>query len=130
MKLAAIGGLAALLIIVGAAATPALSQAGGDPDAGGDVFDAYCSDCHSVSPRGTNKKGPTLYRVFGRHAGTVPGFSYSAQMHGSGIIWTPEKLAAYLANPKAVVPGGIMKFKGLPKPMDRTNIIAYLQHPD
>ncbi len=109
---------------------PAWSQPAGDVDAGGDVFDSYCSDCHSVSPRGTNKKGPSLYRVIGRKAGTISGFSYSAQMKASGIVWTPDKIAAYLANPKAVVPGGIMKFKGLAKPADRANVIAYLANPD
>ena len=109
---------------------PSRSASAGDPEAGGDAFDSYCSDCHSVSPKGTNKKGPSLYKVIGRHAGTVPGFAYSPQMKASGIVWTPDKLAAYLANPKAVVPSGIMKFKGLPKPADRANVIAYLANPD
>ncbi|HTN13925.1 MAG TPA: c-type cytochrome [Sphingomonadaceae bacterium] len=111
-------------------AIPARSQPAGDADAGGDVFDSYCSDCHSVSPKGTNKKGPSLYRIIGRKAGAIPGFSYSAQMKASGIAWTPDKIAAYLANPKAIVPNGIMKFKGLPKPADRANVIAYLANPD
>lgn len=108
--------------------TPVHAQ--GDPDAGGDVFDSYCSDCHSVSPAGTNKKGPTLYRVVGRRAGTVPGFAYSAMLKASGVTWTPDKIDVYLTNPKAYVPQGIMKFKGLPKPQDRANVIAYLMHPD
>lgn len=122
-------GIAALALIAVLGASPALAQPG-DPDAGGDIFDGSCSDCHSVSPRGLNKKGPTLYRIVGRRAGTSPGFKYSDQMRTSGIVWTPEQLAAYLANPKAVFPAGIMKFKGLAKPQDRANVIAYLQHPD
>ncbi|KPL66784.1 hypothetical protein SZ64_00890 [Erythrobacter sp. SG61-1L] len=109
---------------------PARSQPAGDADAGGDVFDSYCSDCHSVSPKGTNKKGPSLYKVIGRKAGAISAFSYSAPMKSSGIAWTPDKIAAYLANPKAVVPGGTMKFKGLAKPADRANVIAYLANPD
>lgn len=115
--------VAALLI-----ATPALAQ--GDASAGGDAFDSYCSDCHSVSPKGTNKKGPTLYNVVGRRAGSVPGFVYSGMLKASNMQWTPEKLDIYLANPKGLVPQGIMKFKGLPKPQDRANVIAYLMHPD
>lgn len=130
MKRAIAGGLAAYLLVVGLAAAPAMSQTGGDPDAGADVFDANCGDCHSLSPRGLNKKGPTLFHVIGRHAGTSPGFAFSAPMRASGIVWTPERINAYLANPRAVVPAGIMKFRGLPRPQDRANVIAYLQHPD
>lgn len=121
-------GLAAVLGV--AVAIPAWSAPAGDADAGGDVFDSFCSDCHSVSPRGTNKKGPSLFHVVGRHAATVPGFAYSAQMKASGIVWTPDRISAYLANPKAVVPNGVMKFKGLPNPADRANVIAYLQNPN
>jgi cytochrome c len=100
-----------------------------DPDAGGDVFDTYCSDCHSVSPKGTNRKGPTLFRVMGRRAGTVPGFDYSPRMRASGIVWNPASLNAYLANPGGAVPGGKMK-KGLPKPEDRANVISFLARPE
>ncbi len=130
MKRAIAGGLAAYLLVIGLAATPAMSQAGGDPDSGADAFDANCGDCHSLSARGLNKKGPTLFHVIGRRAGNSPGFAFSAPMRASGIVWTPERINAYLANPRAVVPGGIMKFRGLPRPQDRANVIAYLQHPD
>jgi cytochrome c len=130
MKKSAWGGAFALAVIVGIATTPAISQVAGDREAGADVFDIYCSDCHSVSPRGTNKKGPSLFHVLGRRAGTVPGFAYSPQLHASGLVWTPDRIAAYLANPKAVAPAGIMKFKGLPRPQDRANVIAFLANPD
>jgi len=104
-------------------------RAAGDHEAGADVFDAYCSDCHSVSPKGTNRKGPTLYGVMGRRAGIVPGFAYSAGMAKSGLTWNPQTLNNYLANPRGMFADGKMK-KGLPKPEDRANVIAYLQRPD
>lgn len=113
-----------LAIAIGMAA--AVQAAAADPDDGADLFDTHCSDCHSVSPKGVNRKGPTLFKVVGRHAGSVPGFLYSTDMKKAGFTWVPARLDAYLANPKAVVPGGIMKFKGLPKPTDRADIIAYL----
>lgn len=97
-----------------------------DADNGADLFDTYCSDCHSVSAKVANRKGPSLFRVWGRKAGGIPGFKYSGAMVASNIIWTPQTLNAYLANPKAVVPTGIMKFKGMPKPGERTDMIAYL----
>jgi cytochrome c len=121
-----LGTLSAMALL--AIAAPA--AAAGNVAAGGDLFDSYCSDCHSVSPRGTNKKGPSLFNVVGRRAGTVAGFAYSDAMKAGNILWTPERLDAYLANPKAVVPQGIMKFKGLPKAQERADVIAYLAHPD
>ena len=104
-------------------------RAAGDHEAGADVFDTYCSDCHSVSPKGTNRKGPSLYHVFGRRAGTVPGFEYSQGMAKSGLVWNPQNLNAYLANPRGMFADGKMK-KALPKPADRANVIAYLENPD
>jgi cytochrome c len=104
-------------------------RAAGDHEAGADVFDTYCSDCHSVSPKGTNRKGPSLYHVFGRRAGTVPGFQYSQGMAKSGLVWNPQNLNAYLENPRGMFGDGKMK-KGLPRPADRANVIAYLANPD
>jgi cytochrome c len=112
-----------------AALPPAGLRAAGDHEAGADVFDTYCSDCHSISPRGSNRKGPTLYRVMGRRAGTIPGFQYSQGMAKSGLIWNPQNLDAYLANPRGMFADGKMK-KALPKPADRANVIAYLERPD
>jgi len=117
---------AALLAAVLLALTnraPALVSA--DPDAGADVFDTYCGDCHSVRPTGRNRKGPPLQGVIGRRAGTMPGFRYSSAMASSGITWNASNLSAYLADPRGVVPGGKMKDK-LTKASDRDNVIAYL----
>jgi cytochrome c len=127
-RLFALGG-AALPIALAIAARPPMAIAmQADPEAGGDVFDTYCSDCHSVSPKGTNRKGPALFHVMGRRAGTVAGFDYSTGMKASGIVWTPASLNAYLANPVGVIKDGKMK-KGLPKPGDRANVIAFLANP-
>lgn len=130
-RLLALGGaalpLALALAVTGRPPVAMAMQA--DAEAGGDVFDTYCSDCHSVSAKGTNRKGPTLYGVMGRRAGIVPGFAYSAGMAKSGLTWNPQTLNNYLANPRGMFADGKMK-KGLPKPEDRANVIAYLQRPD
>ncbi len=123
---------AAAIAVAGMFAVPLASLSAAAPgnwDAGADVFDTYCSDCHSVSPKGTNRKGPTLYRVMGRRAGTIAGFNYSAGMRASGIVWSPATLDAYLANPRATIRDGKMT-KGLPKPGDRANVIAFLARPE
>ena len=121
--------LAAIMAALCALLPLAALRAAGDREAGGDVFDTYCSDCHSVSPKGVNRKGPTLYHVMGRRAGPAPGFAYSAGMARSGIVWSPQTLNAYLENPRAMIPDGKMP-KGLPKPADRANVIVFLTNPD
>ena len=128
LTMAAAGAVVAALFVIPLATLNAAAVSGGDWDAGADVFDTYCSDCHSVSPRGTNRKGPTLYGVMGRRAGTAPGYAYSKAMTRSGIVWNPATLDAYLVNPQATVPGGKMK-KGLPKAVHRANVIAFLARP-
>jgi cytochrome c len=97
-----------------------------DAGNGEDLFDTNCGDCHSLSAKVMNRKGPSLYHLIGRKAASLGGFKYSAAMAKSGISWTPQELDAYLAAPKGKVPGGIMKFKGLSKASDRADVIAYL----
>ncbi|BBE32558.1 hypothetical protein SmB9_02160 [Sphingosinicella microcystinivorans] len=69
--------------------------------------------------------GPNLSGVVGRKAGTGE-FNYSPAMKDSGIVWTSEKLDAFLLKPAATVKGTRMAFAGLPQPNDRANVIAYL----
>lgn len=124
-----IGALSILGAAVAVSPARVRAASGGDWDAGSDVFDTYCSDCHSASAKGANRKGPTLYGVMGRRAGIIPGFAYSQGMKASGIVWNPQSLNAYLANPRGVIRDGKMS-KGLPKPEDRANVIAFLARPE
>jgi cytochrome c len=98
----------------------------GDAAAGGKVFATECAECHSVR-EGKDKKGPSLYGIVGAKAAQRAGFVYSDALQKSGITWTPEQLAAYIAAPKKLVPGGKMKYDGLPDPGQRDDLIAYLQ---
>lgn len=111
--------LYATLCVAGAA------HAAGDIDRGGDVFDTSCAECHSVKA-GKNKKGPSLFAVLGRRAGTAPDYYYSDAMLHSGITWTPDKLAAYVNAPWQVVPGGKMRFRGGLSPQDTADLLAFL----
>jgi len=116
--------------LIMAAATAALAFSGaaaradGDAAKGEKVF-AKCKACHDIS-EGKNKVGPTLKGLIGRTAGTVEGYSYSDANKNSGIVWGPETLKPYLADPKAVIPGTKMSFAGLKKEEDIENIIAYI----
>lgn len=118
------GLMAGLLLLAGLMAHEA--WAAGNVERGADVFDSQCAECHSVKPA-KNKKGPTLFGSIGRHSGTVADFVYSEAMKQSGIVWTPDKVDAYISNPKKLVPGGKMKFDGLDNAGERADVIAYLQ---
>lgn len=96
-----------------------------DAKHGADVFAENCAECHSVK-EGKNKKGPSLFAVLGRKAGTVADVAYSDAMKQSGISWTPDKLDAYITDPRKAVPGGKMKFDGLNNAAERADLIAYL----
>lgn len=104
-------------------ALPAWAQ--GDPEAGEKVF-ARCKACHVIDKE-QNRVGPHLVGIVGRKAGSVEGFKYSDAMKNSGITWTEEELAKYLANPKGEVPGNKMAFAGLKKEDEIANVIAYLK---
>ncbi len=114
-----------LLMLAGVLVAGAV-HAAGDPKRGADVFAEECGDCHSAVP-GKDKKGPSLTGVNGRKAGSVTSFAgYSDAMKSSGITWTPEKIDAYLMAPKSVVPGGRMKYDGLPDAQRRADVIAFV----
>jgi cytochrome c len=83
-----------------------------------------CAACHKLED-GANGTGPHLYGVVGRDKGAVAGFGYSGAI-GTGDVWSPENLSAFLENPRQYAPGTSMAFAGLKSPEDRANLIAYL----
>lgn len=102
------------------------AMAAGDAKKGADVFAGECGDCHSPK-EGKAKKGPPLFGVIGRKAGTVADFNYSDAMKQSGITWSPDKIDLYITRPKKLVPGGKMKYDGLDDAAARADVIAYIQ---
>ena len=101
------------------------AQAAGDAARGADVFKQNCSMCHSPE-RGQNLVGPSLFSVVGRAAASIADFSYSSAMKSSGIVWTADRLKAYLKAPRKYVPGVKMMFPGLSDEQDRENVVAFL----
>jgi cytochrome c len=101
-----------------------LSSYKGDAAKGASDF-AACKTCHATE-KGVNKIGPTLWGVVGRTSGTVANFRYSAANKSGHIVWTPDVLFEYLANPRKMVPGTYMTYAGMADPQKRANIIAYL----
>ena len=93
---------------------------------GSSVFQEECAECHSMTA-GKNKKGPSLFGVVGRNAAEVPDYVYSGALKGSGIVWSPDKLDAYIANPRKAVPGCNMKYDGLSDAAARADLIEFLR---
>lgn len=65
--------------------------------------------------------------LFGRKAGSVPGFAYSEAMRASGLVWDEQTLDEFLSAPFIVLPGTIMGFPGFSQEVDRADVIAYLK---
>ncbi len=98
-----------------------------DPAKGEDVFMRKCSACHDARKEGGNGKGPLLWNLLGRQAGTLSGFEYSPAMRGSGHTWTLATLNYYLTQTSRAVPGLAMNFRGIRSDAERADLIAFLR---
>ncbi|MEF2549782.1 cytochrome C [Aurantimonas sp. A2-1-M11] len=97
-------------------------------DPGESEFLRKCSVCHTLTPDDGNRAGPTLYRLFGRKAGTVPGYAYSRALTESDIVWTAETVSRLFDHgPDVVTPGTKMPVQRLKSVERRDALIAYLQ---
>lgn len=95
----------------------------GDAARGQSLFERKCTGCHAIE---TDREGPHLRGVYGRKAGTAPGFRYSNQLKNSGLVWGEENLKRWIEDSDAFVPGSAMGFS-VPKAQDRADIVAFLK---
>jgi cytochrome c len=95
----------------------------GDPMRGKAVFEKRCTGCHAMD---VNREGPRLAGVFGRKAGSVAGFTYSAGLMNSGITWDDATLEKWLSDPDLMVPDNNMSIN-VPKAAERQDLIAFLK---
>lgn len=115
MRVVAVGVLA-LCVTASAAATPDAMR--------GEQIYSRCLACHAL---GFDRVGPRHCGLFGRMAGSVPGFDYSLAMKNSKIRWNEKTLDRFLAKPLAMVPESTMTYDGVADPKDRSDLIAYLR---
>lgn len=87
---------------------------------------APCVACHTAKA-GQNRLGPTLYGIVGAKKAAVPGFNYSPAMKASKGVWSEAELDAYIANPRAKVPGTRMIYAGMPDAAKRKALIDWLK---
>jgi cytochrome c len=111
-------------------AAPVLAEAAAmqeDDSRGAELF-RKCVACHTVTPDGDHRAGPTLYRLFGRAAGSRSDYPYSAALEESDLVWTEQTVARlFEVGPEVMVPGSKMPLQRLPDPQDRADLIAYLK---
>ncbi len=86
-----------------------------------------CASCHTFDSGGPSRAGPNLYGIVGRKAGAVSGYAYSSALAEKGQ-WGFAELDAFIANPKAYVPGTKMAFAGIKSPTQRADLILYLRN--
>jgi cytochrome c len=96
----------------------------GDPVHGKIVFEKRCTGCHALND---DREGPRLAGVFGRKAGSVPGFDYSSGLKSSGITWSDATLEKWLSGPDEMVKDTKMDFY-VPKADERQDLVAFLKH--
>lgn len=104
------------------------SAAADTPDAeayerGAQVYER-CAACHALA---TDRTGPRHCGLFGRRAGSVPGFSYSPAMRQAGFVWNEKTLDRFLRSPLTAVPGTSMGYDGVKDDGERRNLILFLR---
>ncbi|MFQ5785780.1 MAG: c-type cytochrome [Alphaproteobacteria bacterium] len=103
-----------------------LLLAAADPENGRKIA-RKCAVCHDLSPAARKKVGPGLWGIVGAPRAAHEGFKYSAAFSALDGTWSYQELDAFLAKPKAYVPGTKMAFAGLKSPEDRADLIAFLR---
>lgn len=116
-------------VIATCIATQLWADAGGDAARGQELF-GECSGCHQVGEGAINRIGPHLNGIFDRAAGEEEDFRYSNAMRRAadgGLVWTYESLDTFLENPRTLVSGTRMSYRGMADLQDRNDLLAYLR---
>jgi cytochrome c len=95
----------------------------GDAMRGKQLFERRCTGCHAMEQ---DREGPRLRGVFGRTAGTVSGFAYSAGLQKAHIVWNDTTLERWLTDPDAMIPDNNMGFR-VARPQERLDLIRFLK---
>jgi len=107
---------------------PSANIPSGNATVGEKLFKARCAQCHPIQKNGKNSMhGPNLYGVYGRLAGSSPGYTYSPYTYNLGVNWDDTYLYLFLENPKKYVYGTKCGFSGFPKEKDRSSVVEYLK---
>ncbi|MDY0881868.1 cytochrome c family protein [Dongia soli] len=121
MLVAGLAALGSLAVVMAATGLPA-----GDTARGERIYDR-CLACHAID---RDRTGPRHAKLFGRRAGSVPGFPYSPAMKRAGeagLVWNDNTLDQFIENPTGFIPGTRMGYAGVKDPQERADLLAYLK---
>jgi cytochrome c len=97
-----------------------------DLDQGASAF-KVCTACHPADRSGQARLGSNLWGIVGSPVASHAGFKYSVALHAKGGIWTYERLAEYLHDPRKFAPGTSMAFRGITDNQRMANLLAYMR---
>jgi cytochrome c len=95
-------------------------------DASRQQFRTSCGVCHTANKGEPHRQGPNLNGVFGRAAGSLADFKYSAKLKAGGWSWDEKTLDAWLENSQEAYPGTMMPYRQA-NPEKRAAIILFLK---
>ena len=111
-------------LLVGAPDDPLAAYAG---DPGARVFRA-CVACHTLKADEVSKAGPSLWHIFGRKVGSLPGYRYSDALTNLSIVWTPETVSKmFEVGPMTYTPGTKMPEQTIGSAEDRQALVEFLE---
>jgi cytochrome c len=95
-------------------------------DRGAEVFRA-CAACHTLTPGGGNRAGPTLHGIMGRRIASAPGYNYSPALQAMDIVWNTDTIARmFEVGPSRYTPGTKMPEQTIPDQADREALVRFL----
>jgi len=116
-------GLAAAVVWSAVACPPAGAT---DLEAARQQFLKSCGVCHAVDATEPDRVGPNLHGIFGRTAGSRPGFAYSETLKGGGWVWDAAALDRWIEDAQEAHPGTFMSYTQA-DPDKRALIIEFLR---
>ncbi len=87
------------------------------------LFEKRCGGCHALDH---DQTGPRLRTVYGRKAGSIASFRYSAALKSARFTWDDVLLDKWLTDPDSLIPENEMDFS-VPKADERAAIIRFLR---
>jgi cytochrome c len=96
-------------------------------DRGAEMFQA-CAACHTLTPDGGNRAGPTLHGIFGRRIATLPDYPFSPALQKLDIVWNAQTIAKlFELGPSHYTPGTKMPDQTISDAGDREALVRFLE---